>query len=59
MYPRRWLIIVGLLCGAVIILDEVSYLYWKKANPGSIYTKALEQVAPLTDPYQPPTRINQ
>lgn len=59
MYPWRWLIVVAIIWGAVIILDEIAYTYWKKANPGSMYTRVLEEVAPLVDPNQPPTRINQ
>ena len=38
VFSRKWLVATIATWIVIIILDEVSYLTWKKLNPGSMYS---------------------
>lgn len=53
----RWVIYIAVVIAILIILDEIAYNGWKKANPGAIYSHLKDQTIPLVDPSRPPTTI--
>lgn len=52
----RWVIILVLIVVLVIVLDELAYYGWKKANPGHMYSHQFgKNELSILDPSRPPT----
>lgn len=54
MTAKSWIILIAIVVGLIIFLDEVSYLAWKKRNPGAQWSGVTGITAPLVDPNTPP-----
>lgn len=53
---ERWIIVAVIVVALVIILDELAYWGWKKANPGHKYSHLFgKSELSILDPYRPPT----
>jgi hypothetical protein len=50
----RWVITAAIIVVGVIIMDEFTYYWWKKANPGSMYSHLHDRTITPIDPSQPP-----
>lgn len=54
----RWVIWLAVIIFIVILLDELAYTGWKRANPGAIYSHLSDKhEIPIIDPSAPPTTI--
>jgi hypothetical protein len=52
----HWVIVLILFVALFILLDELAYWSWQKANPGALYSHLFEKKGiPLVDPSRPPT----
>lgn len=52
----RWVIVLTIAIIVFIILDEVAYTGWKRANPGALYSHLFDKnELPVLDPSRPPT----
>jgi hypothetical protein len=53
----KWIVYLGLIIFVIILLDEAAYLRWKIQNPGTLWSRVRDEMAPLVDPSAPPTTI--
>ena len=51
----RWIITGALIIVGILVLDELAYRWWRKANPGSLYSHLHDRTITPVDPSKPPT----
>ena len=53
IFSRKWLVATVATWATIIILDEFGYYWWKKVNPGSMWTGLIVKHPTTSTPGDP------